>query len=291
LSKFCTYRKAGKITIECEPGDEVEITKAVREKGYGLSTTPLESKAGSEGKSSLETAKNFFSSVINGKNGFEIERTLLENTLLSFFLIIGAEILFAVILTSFGKTVLETYKWLFLLLAVGVSANAFAVWHSIAYRKEFTCGSGMMVGMTLGMMSGFMIGALVAASNGMFVGSVVGIAVGMLVGGYCGYCCGIMGLLEGLMAGIMAGIMGAMTAIMLLNDHMLEFLFILFGACTIVLAGLSYMIYKEAGGEGSKTSLPSGLTLVLINVGMALLIVLIMVLGPKGPLAWVGFGG
>ncbi len=275
--------RKGSIVLECEDSDEKEIVNAVKEKGYLLSPTPLESNTIE--RNAFASAKHYLSGIANGSKGFETERMLLENTLLSFFLIIGMEILVSI---AFSVPA-EQYKWLLLLTAIAVSANAFAVWHSIAYRKEFTCMGGMMVGMILGMMGGFMVGAVVSASNGMFVGSVIGMAVGMAIGAYCGYCCGIMGWLEGLLAGIMGGIMGAMTSIMLLNDHLLEFLFILFGACTIVLGGLSYMIYKEAGSEAEKARLPSGLTIVLLNVGVALAIVLIMVLGPKGPLAWVGF--
>ena len=276
----------GAITIECEPEDEKQIIQAVREKGYSLSTQPLQTDYSAE-KSPLENGKNYVLGLFEGKHGFQVEQSLLQATLLSFLLTIGAEVLASIIL----NIPLENYKWLFALSAVAVSANAFAVWHSIAYRKEFTCMNGMMVGMALGMMTGFMVGAVVAASSGMFVGSVVGMLFGMAIGAYTGYCCGIMGVLEGLMAGLMSGIMGAMTTIMLLNDHVIAFLFILFAACTVVLAGLSYMIWKEAGGREGKAKLPSGLNIVAANVAIGLILVLIMVYAPKGPLAWVGFGG
>ncbi len=291
-------QSTGKIVLECPEGDEKQIVKETEERGYHLSLEPLKSPDANQGesqtqdqpagKSVLALTGKFLGGIINDEKGYGLERYLLETTLLSFFLIVGVEIFVSIFLVG-SSFDLSRYKWLFVLSAVGIASVAYTTWHAIAYRRDFSCMGGMMVGMTIGMMAGFLSGALIAASNGMFVGAVVGMALGMLIGAYTGYCCGIMGLLEGLMAGIMGGIMGAMTTIMLLNDHMLEFLFILFGACTLVLGGLSYMIYKEAGGLGNEGKLPSGLTLVLVNVLAALLIVAVIVFVPKGPLAWVAF--
>lgn len=286
----------GKIIIECSENDVREIVKETAERGYYLSAEPLKNASAVERLNAVQTgeksafalAGKFLGGIVNDHEGYALERYLLETTLLSFFLIIGVEIFVSIFLVG-SSFDLSRYKWLFILSAIGIASVAYTAWHAIAYRRDFSCMGGMMVGMTIGMMGGFLTGALLAASNGMFVGAVVGMAIGMLVGAYTGYCCGIMGLLEGLMAGLMGGIMGAMTTIMLLNDHLLEFLFILFGACALVLGGLSYMIYKEAGGLGNEGKLPSGLTLVLLNVLAALLIVAVMVFVPKGPLAWVTF--
>ncbi|MFH1056628.1 MAG: heavy-metal-associated domain-containing protein [Candidatus Micrarchaeota archaeon] len=274
-----TDLKTGKITVECAESDEMEIVKAVGERGYALSKNPLQQ----EPKRGLWKSLEWFANgVMEGKAGFALERKLAENAALSFIAIAILGIGVSAVFNAWN------YFWLFILLAFSISTNALALWHSAAYRSEFTCMSGMMIGMTVGMMSGFTIGALLAATNGMFVGSVVGMVVGMAIGAYCGYCCGVMGLLEGLMAGLMAGIMGAMTTIMLLNDRPLEFLFVLFAACGMILAALSYMMYKEAGGFGRERALASRAKMIGATVGVAAVLIAIMVFGPKGPLVWVG---
>lgn len=288
-----TDLSTGKIVFESEEADEQGIVKEVGEKGFVLSKTPIERNAAFDNAANAEKAGafqigwQFIKSVLTGSSGFQVERMLLEAALITLVLVAGLGMLASYALPSLdggsGK-----FIWLMPLIAVAVGVNSYVFWHSRVYRREFTCMSGMMIGMTIGMISGFMIGALVAASSGMFAGSVIGMAVGMLVGAYCGYCCGIMGTLEGLMAGVMGGIMGAMTTIMMLNDHLLEFLYILFAACALVMGGLSYMIYKEAGSTPG-TSVPPVWRIIAANVIAAVIIIAIMVVSPKGPLAWVVF--
>lgn len=277
--------KEGRIVLECPEGTQDDILKAVKEKGYFLSATPFERKVHDSIEGGVfERAGAYVRGVVNGREGYSLERELLENSLASFILILVLELFFSFMLSPTYPNLLADYKAIFVLLAFTVSMNSYSVWHSIAYRKEFTCMSGMMVGMTLGMMSGFMVGVLIGATNGMFAGSVVGMVVGMIVGAYCGKCCGIMGILEGLMAGIMSGIMGAMTSVMLFSDHLVEFLFLLFAACGIVLAGLSYMIFKEAGSRREESVGPSRIDFIALNIIVSVILFMVIVLAPKGRL-------
>ena len=111
--------------------------------------------------------------------------------------------------------------------------------------KHFNCMSGMMIGMTIGMIAGFLAGFYVGATNGMFWGGMFGMIVGIALGIWNGMCCGVMGFMEGTMAGLMGGLMGAMSAVMLLNEHIIVSSVIVLIICGVILAGLSYMIYVE----------------------------------------------
>ena len=153
--------------------------------------------------------------------------------------------------------------------------------HMLSYRKNLSCTNGMMVGMTSGMSAGFLFGALIGATNGMFVGSVAGMSAGMFIGAKLGKNSGVMGGLEGLMAGGMAGTMGAMISVMMINDHLIDFLHILFVSYAVIMGGLSYMMYREDGpAEHSDT------VFLKVLYGAALLFLatlFIMVFGPKSP--------
>ncbi|HIH19897.1 TPA: hypothetical protein HA244_01375 [Candidatus Micrarchaeota archaeon] len=284
--------KSGKIVFECDENDVGLVVKEVGERGFSLHDQPVAGTtagyASGPEHSLGKAAWLYLNGIFSGGKDFSAERKLMENSLLSFILVIGLGVVVALFLPAKTASAFGDAKILLALLAVGVGANSFAFWHSFTYRRDFTCMGGMMVGMTLGMISGFMAGALVGATNGMFVGSVAGMALGMIVGGYAGKCCGVMGFLEGLMAGLMGGIMGAMTSLMLFNDHLVEFLFLLFAACGMILVALSYMIYKEAGGSPAR--MPSGFKMLLGNLAVALVIVLVMLFGPRGPIVWAGFG-
>lgn len=177
------------------------------------------------------------------------------------------------------------YGWYVFYLILSVVANAIAIYHIKAYRNAVTCMAGMMIGMTVGMITGLTLGFLVGATNGMFTGSLYGMIVGMITGAWCGKCCGIMGLMEGMMAGLMGGTMGAMLSVMLINDGVLMFTPFFILACTLILAGLGYMVYKEHAFSDEKIIKPYPPTLfVLACFAVTIITVLIMVYGHKSVL-------
>ncbi len=181
----------------------------------------------------------------NDPRAYQIEKRLIK-------LLVASGVLLAVLqaigIAAFFR---EAATWqtrlgyLLWLLVPVIVTNGGALWHLTAYRRGVAHMSGMMIGMTIGMISGFEVGALIGASSGMFWGAVWGMLVGIIVGGYAGSCCGLMGILEGWMAGLMAGTMGAMLSVMLLNDHLFQFLIILVVVGTLILAGLSSLVYEE----------------------------------------------
>ena len=134
---------------------------------------------------------------------------------------------------------------IYLFLGIITYALALPAIRQVRAYGQFSCMSGMMIGMTLGMVVGFLTGYYIGATNGLFVGSVFGMVVGSALGIWLGSCCGVMGFMEGIMAGFMSGPMGAMTAVMLLNDHLdaMAVIVLIFGA--IILGALNYMVYIE----------------------------------------------
>lgn len=171
------------------------------------------------------------------------------------------------------------------LSAWAVSLCAGVLWHFRGYHGDFTCMTGMMIGMTAGMVPGFIVGALVGALNGIFPGTVVGMLVGMVAGSWAGKCCGVMGLMEGMMAGLMSGTMGAMMALMLLNQFFLPFLILLNACSTLILVGLSYAMYREAGPLPKRSLSPlrfSGAAILAFALLAAFL-----VWGPRVGVVWV----
>ena len=181
----------------------------------------------------------------NDPRAYQIERRLLKLLVVSCLLLVALQ---GLGLTAFYR---EAESWrpglayLLWLLVPVIITNGGALWHLTAYRRGVGHMSGMMIGMTIGMISGFEVGALIGASSGMFWGAVWGMITGLVIGGYAGSCCGLMGIMEGWMAGLMAGTMGAMLSVMLLNDHLFAFLIILVVVGTIILAGLSGVVYEE----------------------------------------------
>jgi len=147
----------------------------------------------------------------------------------------------------------------------------------------------MMVGMTIGMMSGFMLGAIIGATNGMFVGSVAGMLVGMFFGAWAGKWVGIMGLMEGMMAGLMAGLMGAMVSVMMIADNLVPFMYILFASCGVIIAGLSYLIFRESGPLLDEKLVPSFMQLLLFGLIALVFVTALTVFGPKSAIAWGAF--
>lgn len=157
-----------------------------------------------------------------------------------------------------------------------------AVQHVRAY-KQFTCMTGMMIGMTLGMIAGFLGGLYIGATNGMFMGSVFGMALGIAVGTWTGSSCGVMGFMEGIMAGFMGGPMGAMTAVMMLNDHLHPAIAIFFIIATVILVTLNYLIYGETRKHTSYDVLHP-LFVILWSAFLTAITLGIMIWGPKSGL-------
>ncbi|MDO8459761.1 MAG: hypothetical protein Q7S74_01500 [Nanoarchaeota archaeon] len=148
-----------------------------------------------------------------------------------------------------------------------------------AYKK-MACMSGMMTGMTIGMISGFLPGFYIASTNGMFVGSVFGMLVGITLGMWNGKCCGVMGFMEGTMAGFMGGLMGAMTAFMLLNDHLFTASIIVFVVSAIIMIGLNYMIYIETK-ETERQRREDNLFTIILTFVLIMVTTWLMILGPR----------
>ncbi|MEM4359448.1 MAG: heavy metal-associated domain-containing protein [Candidatus Bilamarchaeaceae archaeon] len=283
----------GTVTVECEEALLKEIKGALVARGYGIEgeTTQGSARQSMEeeaGPGSLVRVKKVLHGVLKGESAFAIERMLIEYAQVSLIVILIADIagygLFLKTIPDFWRT----FGPLVFLVSASTVACATAILHFRSFRTDFSCMSGMMIGMSIGMISGFLGGALIGATNGMFIGSIAGMAIGMGLGGWAGRCCGIMGVMEGLMAGMMSGTMGAMLSVMMVNDHLILFLYILFGACVTVLAGLSYMMYKEAGNikqEDFRVSFIFFLSMVFA-VNAALLCIIFY--GPKSGIVWGG---
>ncbi|MDD5340422.1 MAG: hypothetical protein PHV13_04185 [Candidatus ainarchaeum sp.] len=223
-------------------------------------------------------ALKYLTSVLSG--GLETESRLVNYSLAS------AAVL--VLLGSIGYWALSGDAGAYVplaLLAIGSSvAMVCSCAHALCYRQAMACMHGMMAGMTLGMAAGFMVGALLGATNGMFMGSVAGMAAGIGLGTSLGRCTGVMGAMEGVMAGLMSGVMGAMTSVMMLNDHLVGFLFLLFVLCALVLGSLGYMLYRENGAAP-----PSAVKFhefLAASMILSVLMVAVIIWGPKGPITY-----
>ena len=273
-------QQSGEVVIDCDQKDLISIKEQLASKGFG------EKKDGEVGDGRGDPARvvKYISGVLSGQSEFRIESKLMNYSIISMIALI---ILNAVFYSQFiSKNVQNAAAYLPLIL-VGILicvATVFSYQHMKYYRKTISCMNGMMAGMTIGMISGYLFGALVGATNGMFIGSVLGIAIGIYLGVGLGRCCGVMGAMEGAMAGLMAGVMGAMTSVMLIRDNLVLFLYILFGVCSFILGGLSYMMYRESGpaAEEEQTRETRLLEVLLPNILLSLLLVGIMIWGPKG---------
>ncbi|VVC02713.1 Uncharacterised protein [Candidatus Bilamarchaeum dharawalense] len=175
------------------------------------------------------------------------------------------------------------------LLALTVLSSVALVFSKehMKHYESLTCMEGMMIGMTLGMMSGFMAGAIIGATNGMFYGSVFGLAIGIVFGFQMGRSSGVMGAMEGLMAGLMGGPMGAMSSVMMFNDHLMEFLFIIFGVCFVIIGGLSYMMNREAGSVTNEKHRTNFIEFLVTSLVLFLLLFGMSIYGPKGPVIYL----
>jgi hypothetical protein len=271
--------REGYVTVLSEEAALEDFRKKIAEKGYTERKEPL-----SERGNPAKVAK-FIGAVIAGDPEVSVETRLFNHALGSLAALV---LLGAAFYLTFVKDMPKSQEYApLLLLAAGASVVTVSSYqHIIHYRKSMSCMNGMMVGMTMGMISGFLVGAVIGATNGMFIGSVAGMAVGIAGGASLGRCCGIMGAMEGIMAGLMAGIMGAMTSVMMINDNLVAFLYILFVICTFVLGGLSYLMYREAGAAPKPVQMPAFSGFLARCTALALMIGLIMVFGPKGPITF-----
>ena len=145
----------------------------------------------------------------------------------------------------------------------------------------FPCMTGMMIGMTIGMIAGVLSGFYVGATNGMFYGSVTGILIGIGFGVWNGNCCGVMGIMEGIMAGFMGGLMGGMTALMLLNDHLMAMSILVFCISLAIIGGLHYLILHE-GPRLERRTHKGTWHIILLSILLTLLTFLMIVFGPRG---------
>ncbi|MFN7991831.1 MAG: hypothetical protein U0R44_06785 [Candidatus Micrarchaeia archaeon] len=222
----------------------------------------------------------YIGSVIAGEPHVQVESRLMNYALgATAILTLGAVASFSTILGAFGSTITAASLLFFVVLSSVMSVYAFA--HMNTYRKWMTCTNGMMVGMTSGMASGYMVGAVLGATNGMFIGSVAGMAVGIGIGLALGRYSGIMGAMEGMMAGLMSGTMGAMTTVMMINDNVLAFMYILSGICLVMVGGLSYMMFREAGPAPREGFRGGFAVFAWMCIALSALMVAVILYGPK----------
>ncbi len=219
-------------------------------------------------------------SIIAGEQHVKLENTLLNYAIGSAaFLIFSGSFIYGALLDAFGTPVRAASMLLFIVAAAVLTAYSYA--HMSAYRKWMSCANGMMVGMTTGMASGYMVGAILGATNGMFIGSVGGMAVGIAIGLALGRFCGIMGAMEGVMAGLMSGTMGAMTTVMMINDNVIAFMYILVGVCALTIGGLSYMMFREAG-PAPRAGFSGGFAVFAwMSIALSAMMLLVIIYGPK----------
>lgn len=222
-----------KITVD-------ELIKTVQEKGYRAAVTPFHN-----GRTFKDRCKEFFSY----HEKFAVEYKILSYAIISFILLLFVELSAYYGIFQQDKNIFNAYGWWIFYLNIAVVSLTTGIWHFNAYRAKITCMIGMMLGMTMGMQTGLILGTIIGATNGMFLGSVVGMLTGVLVGAWNGKCCGIMGVMEGMMAGVMGGTMGPMIAVMMKYDNIFLFMPLFMFVNILILAGLSYMLFKEVVEE------------------------------------------
>lgn len=211
------------------------VMQSIREKGYNVSTSPIERPP------IIERFKDF----LKDKKKYRIEWRMLKYLVYMLLIAIVLQGIFVFVMNTYSPGFIATYLPWLMYLTVSVVFLGGAIWHFKAYRTTITCMTGMMIGMTIGMQTGMLIGAVIGITNGFFWGATVGMLLGSIVGMTTGSCCGIMGVIEGLMAGIMGGTMGAMITVMMFNNNIQYFLPLFIVLNIIVLIGFSYMLFEE----------------------------------------------
>lgn len=269
----------GKVKLRCSESKIEEIKQKLAEKGF------MEKKSEDHERGKTERIFGYLSSIIQGKPQTAVESRLAEYVIgSSAVMMILAAIIFVMYPASLQS--IRPYMPLLVLLYGGVVMVLFSYYHIKCYWRNMTCTNGMMIGMTVGMMSGFLAGALAGATNGMFIGSVIGMGLGIAPGLALGRHCGIMGAMEGMMAGIMAGTMGAMLSVMMLNDNLILFLYLLFGLCAVMIGSLSYMMHREAGETPVKEFKVKFINFFLVALIVTIFMLMIMMYGPKNGLVY-----
>lgn len=273
--------KSGKAVFLLDEAVIPELKKSLAEKGFNERDDSIYD----EQRGDLKNVFTFINGVISGMDGFKAEHQVSVYGLVSFAVITVVFALFFNIVSPQLNNAAAYIPLLFLAIVTSVTAFI-SFFHMRCYRNGLSCTNGMMVGMTTGMMTSFMAGALVGATNGMFIGSVFGTFIGILFGFSLGKYSGVMGAMEGIMAGLMAGTMGAMLSVMMLNDNLLIFLFLLAGLCVFTLGGLSYMMHREAG-SAKHEALNANLGLfIFVSFAFTALLFAVMLYGPKGPVTY-----
>ena len=211
--------------------------------------------------------------------GNRVEGELVKTALYS----LVTSVIFLILMYSFKLKNLDNFsKYLFyLILFIFSVALIVPTLRQVRAYKQFNCMSGMMIGMTSGMIAGFLPGFYIGATNGMFIGGVFGIAIGIFFGIWTGKCCGIMGFIEGVMAGFMGGWMGAMTAVMLLNDHLQASAIIVFIISAVIMIALNYMIYGEMK-ENERQLEEDHFITILVTLVLIVITTWLMLFGPRG---------
>ncbi|MBI4044033.1 MAG: hypothetical protein HY393_04485 [Candidatus Diapherotrites archaeon] len=276
-------RRAGNASLEWVSGDAKSIRVSCDEKQVEHVKRVLREYKYLDESSGAGAFWHVVKGVFHGLPAFRAEHVLVTRCIVLFgVLFVFLAVAQNVVLARFAG---EKLWPVLVLIPFGISLNVGALWHARLLQNYCACNTGMMLGMTIGMMSGFMLGAILGATNGMFVGSVAGMLVGMFLGAYAAGFAGIMGIMEGMLAGLMAGVMGAMLSVMMVTDHLVLFLYVLFFLCALILAGLSYLVYKEAGPL-LESSVPGWSELIVQGLIVLVFVVGLAVFGPKSPIAW-----
>lgn len=252
-----------------------ELLKVVKESGYRASTQPFERK----------TFKERYRHAKENKNLYLTEFKAMYYSITLFLVLAALSAIGYFGFFQFIPDFLANYGlWIFYLI-LSVAVVSAAAWHYYTYDVKITCMVGMMVGMTFGMQTGMLIGAVLGATNGFFVGSLGGMLIGTIIGLVAGKCCGIMGVMEGMMAGVMGGTMGPMITVMMFSDHIQIFMPFYVVINILIIAGLTYMLFEESvEGKNVKRRNISFGTLASVAVLVTIVLVAIMVYGPKNPL-------
>lgn len=219
-----------------------------------------------------------FKHFLSELNNDEKEGYLLKSLLFS---LISGMVIFFLFYFVFAKNISVDNWVLFSILSILSYTILMPSILQVKLYGQFPCMSGMMIGMTFGMIAGFLPGFYIAATNGMFYGSVFGMVVGIIFGSLNGKCCGVMGVMEGVMAGFMGGLMGAMTSIMLLNDHLNFMAIIILIVSSVIMVGLSYMLYKE-GRNLEKINSVDYTAVILWSLLLSAITIAFMLIGPRG---------
>lgn len=265
----------GLLKIDASEGQVAEIKGELAQKGFKEA-----GQGEAEERGDPRRMLAYLGSIVAGEPHVEVENRLMNYALgASVVLVLGGVFSFQTILDAFDSTLTALSVLFFVIVSSVTAVYAFA--HMSTYRKWMSCANGMMVGMTTGMASGYMVGALIGATNGMFIGSVAGMAVGIGIGLALGRYSGIMGAMEGLMAGLMSGTMGAMTTIMMINDNVIAFMYILSGICLAMVFALSYMMFREAGPAPRAGFVGGFPRFAGMSLALGAAIMIIMLYGPK----------